>query len=94
MTSHAELIAKAARRLGQSRDWAESAPAILAALGEGLGVSRAAFVQIQDTPGGGMIEIRPFGWAAPDWGPVDGGSPREAVALDDPATRELEPPWG
>jgi hypothetical protein len=26
MTSHAEIIAKAARRLTQSRDWTESAP--------------------------------------------------------------------
>jgi PAS domain S-box-containing protein len=89
MISHAEIIAKAARLLGRSRDWMTSTPEVLATLGEGLDASRAAFVQIQDGPGGGLIEIRPFGWAAPGWGPAVREGPREAVMLDDAATRDL-----
>ncbi|HEY8567269.1 MAG TPA: PAS domain S-box protein [Beijerinckiaceae bacterium] len=62
---HATLIAEIARLLRSGRDWTGEIDRILAALGEGLGLSRVYIFQVHEVPGAGLGQTCRADWAAP-----------------------------
>jgi PAS domain S-box-containing protein len=65
ISNAAFLIADAAQRFRTSRDWTDHIDAIMAQVGEGLGLSRVYLFQVHELPSGTLGQTCRADWAAP-----------------------------
>jgi PAS domain S-box-containing protein len=65
ISNPAYLIADAAQRFRNSRDWTDHIDIIMAQVGEGLGLSRVFLFQVHELPSGALGQTCRADWAAP-----------------------------
>lgn len=63
--AYAIVIAEAARRLREAREWTDEIDAIMASIGEGLGLSRVYIFRIHKLADGGLGQTCVADWASP-----------------------------